>query len=141
MKMIHPNVRSLPVSPRILKSRGQFLSWLRARHPEVYDRANGGMSGFAGLGAENAAPADQKDWIDRLTGMLPNLATTYAQVKLINANLKRAESGLPPLDTSSTAAQVKVGPSDEAKRYLNYALWGGGALAAILIVRPMLARR
>lgn len=110
-------------SPRLSveEARLQFLDWLQQRHPLVYSRAMGFDSGLADAGGPVSVTAtgDDTHWYDSLAKALPSLVSTYAQVKLINTNLKRADAGLPPLDSGSVAPTVKVAPDAATARTIN----------------------
>ena len=80
-----------------------------------------------------------------LRSTLPVLATTYQQQQLTKLNIARIGQGLPPLSAQEyaqsymvPAAQVQVGPTQEAQRLL---IWGGAALLLFLGFRAVAGRR
>jgi hypothetical protein len=76
---------------------------------------------------------------------LPVLASTYQQNQLTKLNISRMQQGLPPISASTyasqymvPAAQVQVGPSEQAAKLL---LYGGGALLAFLVFNSAMKHR
>lgn len=98
---------------------------------------------FLGDDATGTAPAPAaSSWITDVTQaiqtVVPAALQTVSQQKLINANLQRAQQGLPPLDISSVTPGVTVGLSPQTQKLLMYA--GGAAIAlavAFLILKAL----
>ncbi len=92
--------------------------------------------------ASPATVAAQESWwkssVNNITKALPELATSYAQIRLVNTNLQRASNGLPPIDPASIAPTVKVQGSIDPALMRN-AMLGVGILAAALVL-PKLVR-
>jgi hypothetical protein len=91
-----------------------------------------------GITDQVAAEQSQgESWVDALAKVLPVLATTYQQRQLLEVQLQRARSGLPPLDVSQYSPGVQVGLTSDTRLLL---IIGGAALAAVLLL-PMLMGR
>lgn len=119
-----------------------FFAWVKRAHPGLYSQAVARVpQAFAGMGAMGLTapgePTAQSQGIaSKLLDTIKNLATValpiYTQKKVLDMQLKRADAGLPPLDTSqiSDMTSVKVGV-DEGTRNTGLMVVGG-ILAAIL---------
>lgn len=80
--------------------------------------------------AQTQVPGES--WIDTLTKLVPALTMTVQQVQLMQLNIERAKSGLPPIDIASySGIGVNVGLSASTKNLLIY---GGIALVAVLFL-------
>lgn len=92
--------------------------------------------------AAPAAVQAQESWwqsaVSNITKALPQLATSYAQIRLVNSNLQRAQQGLPPIDPASIAPTVKVQGSLDPTLVRNLAI--GAALIGGAILLPKLVR-
>lgn len=76
------------------------------------------------------APAKEPSLFDKLLTAVPQIATSAAQYKLIQENVKRAKKGLPPLDSASVAPTVRV-QAEVDPAIKKAAFIGGGILLAI----------
>jgi len=72
---------------------------------------------------------DNEAWYETLVRLLPAIAATDQQRRLLNMQADRARAGLPPMDTSQYGLGVRVGLSEDSKQLLIY---GGLALAALV---------
>ena len=84
---------------------------------------------------ETRSPGES--WIDSLARLLPVLAATDQQRKILQIQTERARQGLPPLDASQYGVGVNVGLSSDTKQLMGYALAG----VALLVVPMLLKRR
>lgn len=136
-------------------ARQQFLVWLGARHPNLAARVNPG-SGFgaemAALAADYSLPsanqttvtaAADDSWWKSLTKSISEAAPQFIQAKaqydLMKTNLRRAEQGLPPIDSASIAPTVKVqaqtSPEQNKVLLIGAAIIGGALLLPALLKR------
>lgn len=107
-----PSQRDAP-SPR---HRKQFLAWLKRFSPLIYAKLHSAGGPLAGLGqstvTETQTPANASRWRD-LIDSVRELGTVYIQGNIqkdiLDAQLKRMELGLAPLETSQIAPTVHVG--------------------------------
>jgi len=72
-----------------------------------------------------------ESWVDSLAKLLPVLATTYQQKKLLEVQMQRASQGMPPLDVSAYAPGVRVGLTDDTTKLL---VIGGAVLLGVLLL-------
>lgn len=99
--------------------------------PAVYTEAVEVIApGITGIVESNRVPGES--WTDTLQRLLPILATTYQQKQLLDVQVDRARSGLPPLDASMYAPGVQVGLSSDTSRTLM--LLGGAVLAVLFLM-------
>lgn len=128
---------------------------LEINQPGILDAEYGSLMGISacrgvsaylrGMGADAATlpassdttgttVAPSTDWgvkiSDFLANVLPAVATMQAQKSLIDLNIKRAEQGLPPLDSAAVSPQVNVGVSKGVET-LGYVAIGVVALVGI----------
>lgn len=97
------------------------------------------------VNAPATAASSTEPWYTAvLRSTLPVLAQTYQQQQLTKLNIARINQGLPPMSAAAyasqyqvPAAQVQVGPTEQAQKLLMY---GGGALLAILAFRSLKRR-
>lgn len=125
------------------QARIHFADWLKATHPEIFQRAiaaaEKSVATLSGLGEE----APSKSFWEKFTETAAALGTTYLTLKnqrdAMKINLERARQGQPPIDIATTApvirTQVDVSPElqqrlvSTAGEGLNkILLWGGIAL-------------
>ncbi len=121
-----------------------FTQWLNERFPEVSQSlavrnpnalnpikaVSSGvmspkktMSGLSGLGdLVDSTPAT--DWGKTIADAAKSLLAYKSQSDLVNMNIKRAEQGLPPIDSSTLAPTVNVGISPQVTQ-LAYVAVGG----------------
>lgn len=98
--------------------------------PAVYSEAVDAVApGITGIIDSNRAPGES--WTDTLQRLLPILATTYQQKQLLDVQVDRARSGLPPLDASMYAPGVQVGLSSDTTKTL---MFGAAAVLALVFM-------
>ncbi len=115
----------------IANEKPELLSPAHVVDSGALSPANKGQSGLAGImdydqygdytpttqdaGTTNAASAPMTDWGNAILSTIKSTVPAFLQVKtqndLMNINIKRAEQGLPPIDSSSLAPTVNVGVS------------------------------
>lgn len=113
-----------------------FMSWLEINFPDQYTQVlqsrpelalpEFALSGLAGLGEGDAASEPATDWGKTLTDILSPLLNVWQQKELVKVNIRRAELGLSPLDSSSVAPTVNVGVTSEVKQ--------AGAIAGLALL-------
>lgn len=118
-------------------ARAQFLTWLKNTHPAVFQhglkvaerakasfvKQTGDPAALSGLGwtvgETGAAVAEPKSWWQSMAEGITQAGTAYlafrGQKAAIEANMRRVDQGLPPLDYSPYMAptvrtQVAVSP-------------------------------
>jgi len=123
--------------------RAQFLTWLKRTHPAVFNhglrvaetakasfvRQSGNPAALSGLGAtvvpgKAGAIVEPKSWWSSLAEGIAQAGTAYlayrGQRAAIDANMRRVDQGLPPMDYSPYMAptvrtQVDVSPEIMAR--------------------------
>lgn len=144
-------------------ARAQFLTWLKDKNPDLFyrvvNRADSGGDadnmadlppvdfGFRGMGATDD---NGTTWWQRIAEGVTSLGTAVigfkAQQSVLEANLDRAERGLPPIEMDAAAPVVKtqVALDPEIIQRLqesatagmsNILLFGGLALGAFLLLK------
>jgi hypothetical protein len=76
----------------------QLIMWLKQKDPFLYDVAMKNYSlktGDTGLGG--IGDFDFSKFVGSLTSAAAKVASEVANIKVLNANVKRAQSGLPPI--------------------------------------------
>lgn len=151
------------IAPHI-NSVWSFMEWFRASSPAMYDAllarapeltdpvqvvTSGALdpksstkSLLSGLDetttevTTTSAPAT--DWGTQILDFTKSVFPVYyqhrAQRDILEANLKRAEQGLPPLDPSGVAPQVNFGLSPGVQKL---AMWGIGGLILMGLIRAV----
>lgn len=135
------------MKPKFMRKSGYngFIAWLEKYHPEVIDEASMSPE-LSGLGADAAAspaaattPAAKTSWINSLTDAAAKILPLYQQQKVFSTQLKRAQTGLPPVDmsayTADTGYQVGLNQSTQ-----NTLLMVGGLLVGGLILWKVLSK-
>ncbi len=151
-------------------ARAQFLTWLKQTYPAVFrhalEVAETAKASFAaqtrnpaalsGLGwtmnADGAAAVEPKSWWSSLAEGITQAGTAYLAYKgqkaAIDANMARANQGLPPIDYSAYAAptvrtQVDVSPEILARlrESGNTMLYVGLGVLGVLLASKFLSRR
>lgn len=132
------------------QARIDFAKWLKSEHPQVFARAikiaAESDATLKGLGAEPS----ESFW-SKFSKAAMGLGTTYLALKnqrdAMKLNLKRAESGQPPIDVATSApvvrTQVEMSPEltqklvSTAGEGINKTLLlaGAGILAALFFLR------
>ncbi len=112
------------------KSQKEFLSWLRRSNPAVYAGAKRRADAAMGLGAADTSINWWDSFISGAKELVPVIVQARSQKNILDVQLRRAEQGLSPLNTSQIAptVQVQAGISPELKRLLIPALGIGAAL-------------
>jgi hypothetical protein len=123
------------------EAKALFNNWLQFRFPAAADRARGfGRGTLQGMDATAAptAPAADAPWWQagaaKLFDYAPQAVAAAAQYKLIKTNMKRAEKGLPPIDTAIAAPTVRVQTEldPQTRQTINYVGYGAAALGALV---------
>lgn len=137
-----------------------FFLWLQSHNPRLYAVAMPGIRSpsLSGLGltadaaqipvAAQETGAVKPSITDRIREILAVAAQTYltaqqvkAQQKVLDMQLQRAQSGLPPLDIDMAAygavPSAQVGLSADTRSLL---MWGAAALAAVYLVPKFFKR-
>lgn len=145
----------LPGNPRGMAG---FFAWLGATQPAIaravaVKLARRSTLGDLGITAPpevttTQAPQSQSV-IDKVKDLVLGASQAYltyeqmrAQKKVMDAQLQRAQAGLPPLDFNMESyglvgPQVSVGLSPTTKNLL---IWGGAGLAAVYLLPKLLKR-
>ena len=89
----------------------------------------------ASSGSSGSLTAQVTEWGKMIADFGKTYLTYDAQKKLLNANIKRAEQGLPPLDASAYGVGVNVGLTPQTQNLVIMALIGFGLFAAFKAVR------
>lgn len=151
-------------------AKAQFLTWLKDRHPAVFNHAlkvaetskahfadqTGNPAALAGLGwtmsADGGAVAEPKTWWSSLAEGITQAGTAYLAYKgqkaNIELNMQRAQQGLAPIDYSAYTAptlrtQVDVSPEILARLKegsFNTVLLVGGGILAFMLFSKLLGR-
>lgn len=131
------------------KARLMFATWVKKRHPALYEKAFKETVATEVSGIGEAQETGKSFW-QKVTESLTSLGTGYLTYKnqkdMLELNIKRAEQGLPPLDAGATApvvrTQIDVEPeiADRLSAGIGAGLQkslliGGAALAAILLLK------
>lgn len=105
----------------------QFVEWVRTNQPTLYEATIARI----GVGA-----SDQQSWWQSFIGaakeLVPVVVSARSQKRLLDVQMKRAQRGLPPLNTAQIAPTVRVqaGLTPELKKLLiPAAIIGFGLLA------------
>lgn len=129
-----------------------FAAWLRLRAPHLYKTARPSLAGL-GFAAPTtpggaATAATGQSTMDKLREMLLAASQVYltreqvkAQQKVIDAQILRAQQGLPPLDINMAQMgiqpQVGVGVSSDTQKFI---LIGLGLAGAIYLLPKVFGR-
>ena len=102
------------------RSRQQFVSWLKREMPKVWALAKARV-GEAPAGLSGLGQNETETWWQKLTGTVANIGQSVlayqTQKELLDIQLKRAEQGLPPIETAQYQPTVRVGVDPETARY------------------------
>lgn len=130
-----------------------YVQWVRDNSPAVYkramlqasDRTNTGLGAVPSLTRANlpysaAIVPNQKSWFSNFTDSIKQIAPALVQYKnqkkIMRMQLRRAEQGLPPLDTSALAPTIRIQPELSPEMYDNmkrYVIPFGVGIGALLI--------
>jgi len=109
----------------------------------AFDSATGTFDVSTTPSGEASAPPGGGGFFDTigrsLSTLLPVAAQAYSVKKLTDLNIERSRSGLQPLSPQQyaamvPAAQVTVGPNEQAKKLLMY---GGAAVVGLVALRAL----
>lgn len=135
-----------------LKARLAFLTWLKDTHPKLYADAVEAPAGIAPAGVsgifDTISDAVGKIDFGKISDGIAKAGTAYLAVKsqkdLLKLNLARANSGLPPLDTTdygiapTVRTEIDIDPrlaSGLRDSMTMPLLIGGAALLLVLLLR------
>lgn len=127
-----------------------FGEWLRKKYPDIYNGVmysrpdllvpEFAMNGLSGVNEDIQEPTS--DWGKTIQSVIEKVVSplvgVYQQKQVIDLNIKRAEMGLPPIDSSVVAPTVNVSlpyaqqqQLAEMGKYLTIGLLGVGALVLV----------
>jgi len=118
----------------------QFLTWMRLNEPRLYRAAASAAGNNSGLAAQDVGQPSGGSWWDSFVGaakqLVPVAIQARSQKQILDVQLRRAEQGLPPLQTSQIAptVQVQAGLTPALKKILIPALAIGGGLLLYMIM-------
>lgn len=154
-------VSSAPKTPPYPNGMRGFFAWMKARNPRLYrvglpavtQRAALSGLGITGDSAVAATVASETGPVapslaDKIKDILLGVSQAYltneqmkAQKRVLDAQLARAQAGLPPLDIDMSqygmGPSVGVGLSPQTQTFL---MWGLAAAGAIYLVPKLLKR-
>lgn len=138
-----------------------FLDWLQSFSPDFYNVvANAGLaepaavvesgaiapkSGLSGMGEFENTPGVMEDvswgagdavseWGDRISKLAAQYMQFDTQKRILDLNIKRAEQGLPPVDSGTLAPSVNFGLTSDTRQMM---FWAIGGIVAIGIIMAM----
>lgn len=82
----------------------------------------------AAIAAANPASSSVVDWLKALAEAVPKALQLYNAQQIAAVNVKRAQSGLAPLNAGLYGPQVGVGMNADTQRMMIYGALGIGAL-------------
>lgn len=142
-------VNELPPAKR------QFLQWLKNANPALYRKAMSEAaqkmaSQMHGMGQTSTTSTTSSFW-DSLTGTLKSIGTAASTIvptilnaqtnqKILDTQLKLAQAGKPPLNTSQITTPPTATVSVGTSKAVTYAMYGGLALLGIFLVSKMAKR-
>jgi hypothetical protein len=133
-------------------AKKQFVLWLQHANPKLFQHAvaQAGkkvtMSVPSGMGATTStatAPASSSFW-DSLTNTLSSIGTAASTIvptvlnaqtnqKILDAQIKLAQAGKPPLNTSQITAPPTASFSIGTSPAMQYIMWGALGLGAVFL--------
>lgn len=124
------------------EAQKDFVEWLSANYPAVYEVAATGQTGFAGI-FDNFSWGNFISGVDQALKVVGTYKTDQARIKI---NADRAQAGCAPISdwnapvTPCTGALLNTGQIGAATgsnldRYLPYMLGGGFLLAVAMLLR------
>jgi len=127
----------------------EFMRWLSQRFPQVHRETMKkvnimeDMNVNTSFGFGDAQTGDNTPWYQKAFSILGDVAAQYTQYKaqrdLIKMNMKRAEQGLPPIDSKDVSPSVNVNVSADWQKMFGQLkvplMIGGGLLAFALIAK------
>jgi len=147
---LKPTTEDYPAMNNTAKARAAFMTWMKESNPEAYQFAMESAQSPAALADSDPATASTgfnwKRFLEAATAATTAVFQTKAQKEMLNLNIKRAKSGLPPMDTSFAApvirTQFDVSPEiaqslqqSAAKATMNIGLIVGAGVLAFLLLR------
>lgn len=125
-----------------------LVMWIKRTHPRMFAELSDRMNNYGmGLDAPNPdlavaaqQPSTAQTILNTVKELVPAALSMYQQNKLFDLQLKRAQSGLAPLDTAAIAdsAALRVGVSQDTR---NTALIVAGIAGAAILGFAFLRRR
>lgn len=136
-----------------MKSKKLFARWVQANDPFLFEVAKARYDLEQG---ENLAGFSDffTSLTDTVKNVAPSLINLQSQKKILDIQLKRANQGLPPLDTAQYSPVIRVAPeitpetqraaqqiaqqtvaTGAQKMIVPMALLGGGIMLAVLLRR------
>lgn len=95
------------------KARAAFMTFMREKFPTEYSKALQAATAAPGIGSQQSAGGalsnfDWSKFIDAAAATTTAIFQTKAQRDLLKVNIERARAGLPPIDTSFAAPQIRT---------------------------------
>ena len=144
-----PHRRRRPSKGEAMRNRTRFLHWIKRWNPHIYAQAVAAANRTQASGGTGALYG----WFDDFTSKVADLGGKFLQFKtqkeILDAQMERLRSGLPPLETGQYAPTVgvQISPDPATTAHITGAIGtglgklatplmlGGAALAAILLLR------
>ena len=142
-KISPPSPEQAAVAEQHANARAAFLDWLAAAYPEAVAAMIEGLD-VAALERMNGLGADEEPgFMEKLFGLATTVLPTYLQYQqqkdVLDIQIKRAEQGLPPLETAQYAPSVQIGLDQETvQRLANEATARAQSMAGAFASSPML---
>jgi hypothetical protein len=150
-------------------ARAQFATWLKETHPALFQSAlryaenwrektaaaQGRPAAISGLGeTPTGAVQEQTFWqkfVEGMTGLATGVLAYKGQKEVLEANIRLAEMGQPPIDVSAGAPTVRttvdLSPEvlarfqDAGFTTENLIKWGALGLGAFLLIPKLIGKR
>lgn len=133
-------------------AKQQFIHWLKNANPKLYREAvNEAVKKMqsSGMGATTSTASQSSSFWDSLTGTLKSLGTAASTIvptvlnaqtnqKILNTQLKLAEQGKPPLNTSQIQTPPTATVSFGTSPGIQMAMWAALGLGGIWLVSKMM---
>ena len=131
-------------------AKKQFMVWLQRANPKLFQHAvaQAGkkvtMSLPSGMGATTPAATTSNSFWDSLTNTLSSIGTAAGTIvptilnaqtnsKILDAQIKLAQAGKPPLNTSQITAPPTASFSIGTSPAMQYIMWGALGLGAVFL--------
>jgi hypothetical protein len=140
-------------------ARFQFATWLKNTNPELFAAAlehaekwrkqwastSGDPGALSGLGADSEPASFWSKFSEGLTSLATGVLAYKTQKQILDANIQRADQGLPPIDMAAGApvvrTQIDISPEIAARlqesgmeAVKKVLLYGGIALGAVFLL-------
>jgi len=124
----------------LTENQKEFVEWMQENAPNTYGLAVLEATDATQLNGLNAdqQSTQSKGWFENFTDSIKKIAPALMQFKtqkkIMRTQLRRAERGLPPLDTSALAPTLRIQPElppevyRDIKKYVLPAAVGIGAI-------------